>query len=256
MKSRVCAKDVNNNEIKKLSGGPVHPDVTALLAVQAEDDILDAIVAQLEAVEPRLTALDTARDRASKLIKDLNSQIEQDEQKRTELVERLGEHKQRQERNVAQLDVVKRMREATAAVTQVEMGRKILLELENSVRDITSRLAEARKNLEVRQAELARLDQDQEAERQAIQKEQQALKASLDAARATRDEKASKVPPQLRARYDRIRARRRSTSLFSLHSGACGSCDTSIPVQRRYAMISSGNIEVCEGCGVLIYAME
>jgi predicted nucleic acid-binding Zn-ribbon protein len=234
----------------------VHPDVTALLAVQAEDDVVDGIVAQLEAVAPRLAALDTARATAVRTIEELRVQIEQDEKKRAELTERLSDHKQRQERNVAQLDVVKRMREATAAVSQVEMGRKILLELENGVRELTARLGEARKALETRQSDLERLDAEQAESRETIHREQSTLQASLAAARAARNAKAEQVSTPLRAKYDRIRARRRSTSLFALESGACGSCDTSIPVQRRNAMTSSGAIDVCEACGVLIYAKE
>lgn len=234
----------------------MHPDVAALLAVQAEDDIVDGIVVQLEAIAPRLVALDTARAQTVKAIEELRLQIDQDEKKRAELAERLNDHKQRQERNVAQLDVVKRMREATAAVSQVEMGRKILLELENNVRELVSRLAETRKALEMRQAELERLDSEQAGARETINAEQSALQASLAKARAARNAKAEKVSATLRAKYDRIRARRRSTSLFSLESGACGSCDTSLPVQRRNAMTSTGEIDVCEACGVLIYAKE
>lgn len=234
----------------------MHPDVAALLAVQAEDDIVDGIVAQLDAIAPRLVALDTARATTVRTIEELRLQIDQDEKKRAELAERLSDHKQRQERNVAQLDVVKRMREATAAVSQVEMGRKILLELENNVRELVTRLADARKALEMRQSELERLDAEQQATRDAINAEQTALQASLAGARAARDAKAEKVSAQNRKMYERIRARRRSTSLFALESGACGSCDTSIPVQRRNAMSSSGAIDVCEACGVLIYAKE
>lgn len=234
----------------------MHPDVAALLAVQAEDDIVDGIVAQLDAIAPRLVALDTARATTVRTIEELRLQIDQDEKKRAELAERLSDHKQRQERNVAQLDVVKRMREATAAVSQVEMGRKILLELENNVRELVTRLAEARKALETRQSDLERLDAEQQGTRDAINAEQTALQASLAGARAARDAKAAQVSAPLRAKYDRIRARRRSTSLFSLEAGACGSCDTSLPVQRRNALTSTGAIDVCEACGVLIYAKE
>lgn len=234
----------------------MHPDVTALLAVQAEDDIVDGIVAQLDAIAPRLAALDTARATTVRTIEELRVQIDQDEKKRAELAERLSDHKQRQERNVAQLDVVKRMREATAAVSQVEMGRKILLELENNVRELVTRLADARKTLELRESELQRLDAEQQGARDAINAEQTALQESLAGARAARDAKAEKVSALNRKMYERIRTRRRSTSLFALESGACGSCDTSIPVQRRNAMSSSGAIDVCEACGVLIYAKE
>lgn len=234
----------------------MHPDVEALIALQAEDDIVEGIMAQLDAISPRLAALDATRARTLKSITELRGTIEADERKRAELSERLAEHKQRHERNVAQLDVVKRMREATAAVAQVEMGRKVLLELEGSFRDVGNRVNEARRVLADREADLATLDQEQVNARDALRAEREGLTVTLVAAQKDRDAKAARLNPPLRAKYDRIRQRRRAQSLFPLEAGACSACDTAIPVHRRQAMTSSGSVEVCEACGVLIYAKE
>lgn len=234
----------------------MHPDVQALIALQAEDDIVEGIMAQLDAITPRLNALDAARARVVKSVNELRGTIEADERKRTDLTQRLADHKARHEKNVAQLDVVKRMREATAAVSQVEMGRKVLVELETSLRDVSNRVTEARKVLKDREVELELLDGEQEAARAAIQGEREALTRTLVAAQQQRDGKAGGLNATLRAKYDRIRQRRRSQSLFALESGACGSCDTAIPVHRRQAMTTSGSVEVCEACGVLIYARD
>lgn len=234
----------------------MHPDVQALIALQAEDDIVEGIMAQLDAITPRLNALDAARARVVKSVNELRGTIEADERKRTDLTQRLADHKARHEKNVAHLDVVKRMREATAAVSQVEMGRKVLVELETSLRDVSNRVTEARKVLKDREAELELLDGEQEAARAAIQGEREALTRTLVAAQQQRDGKAGGLNATLRAKYDRIRQRRRSQSLFALESGACGSCDTAIPVHRRQAMTTSGSVEVCEACGVLIYARD
>jgi predicted nucleic acid-binding Zn-ribbon protein len=53
-------------------------------------------------------------------------------------------------------------------------------------------------------------------------------------------------------KYDRIRGKR-TQALYPLRGGSCGNCDTSIPLQRRNMMAGSGDIEVCEACGVLLY---
>lgn len=234
----------------------MHPDVTALIALQAEDDIVESIMTQLDAVAPRLAALDAARARLVRGIKELKATIDTDERARVDIGQRLSEHKARHEKNVSQLDMVKRMREATAAVAQVEMGRRVLLELEGSLRDVTNRLSEARKVLGDRETELQLLDEEQVAARQAIQGEQTALRTTLGAAQKKREGKAQGLNASLRTKYDRVRQRRRAQSLFELVSGACGSCDTAIPVHRRQAMTLSGAVEVCEACGVLIYAKE
>jgi predicted nucleic acid-binding Zn-ribbon protein len=54
-------------------------------------------------------------------------------------------------------------------------------------------------------------------------------------------------------KYDRIRGKRQR-ALYALRGGSCGNCDTAVPLQRRNMMAGSGQIEVCEACGVLLYA--
>ncbi|MBL8958229.1 MAG: hypothetical protein JNJ98_00130 [Gemmatimonadetes bacterium] len=233
-----------------------NPDVQALIDLQAEDDIVEGIMAQLDAIAPRLATLDSVRAAAIKAIHQLRAAVEADDRKRVELGQRLAEHKERHDKNVAQLDLVKRMREATAAVAQVEMGKKVLLELEQSHRDVVNRATEGRKVLADKEAALEQLDGQQAAARATITAEQAALGETLEAARAKRNARAEGVTNGLRLKYDRIRQRRRSQSLFAIESGACGACDTAIPVQRRQAMTNSGAVEVCEACGVLIYARE
>ena len=81
-----------------------------------------------------------------------------------------------------------------------------------------------------------------------------AVRADLAAAYAVREGIAADVNATLRQKYERIRSRRRSQAIFALHGSACSCCDTAVPVQRRKMMATTGAIEVCEACGVLLYA--
>jgi predicted nucleic acid-binding Zn-ribbon protein len=234
----------------------VHADVVALLALQKEDDLLDAIRRKIDSMAPRLAALDQVRDRAATAMRQLQGAVEADEKKQRDLSQRLTDHKVRHERNVAQLDQVKRMREATAAMAQVEMGRKVLLELENELRDVSSRVTNGRKALNEQQASFAELEAEQAAAREALRQERERLDGDLQAAGVIREQAATLVTMTLRYKYDRIRARRRNQSIFVLSAGACGNCDTAVPVQRRKVMVQTGVIELCEACGVLVYAGE
>lgn len=234
----------------------MHVDVVALLALQKEDDALDAIRARGRDVAPRLAALDVVRDRAAAAMQQLQSAIEADERKHRDLTARFADHKVRHERNVAQLDVVKRMREATAAMAQVEMGRRILVELETEVRDLAGRVAGGHKALREQEAAFERLGAEQAAARAALEGERGALEGELRAAGEIRSRAAEAVERALRSRYDRIRARRNAACVFVLSGGACGNCDTAVPVQRRSVMMQTGVVESCEACGVLVYAGE
>lgn len=226
----------------------------AVLALQAQDDVVDALRDRLDALAPRLAELDTVRQRAIRTLEETRAGSEADERRQRELESRLSEHRQRHEKNVAHLDSVKRMREATAAMMQVEAGRKLLLEEENELRSLVNRVADAHTSLKKQEADLAALDQSQAEARAAIDGERGSIQEELTAATKVRDSLAAAVEVATLHKYDRIRSRRRAQAIFVLEDGACTCCDTAVPVQRRSMMATTGAIEVCEACGVLLYA--
>ena len=226
----------------------------ALLALQAQDDVVDALRTRLDALEPRLAELDQVRQRAIKSLDETRAGVEADERRQRELEGRITDHRQRHEKNVAHLDAVKRMREATAAMLQVEAGRKLLLEEENELRALTGRVADGHASLNRQEAALKELDASQADARAEIEAERAELGGEYAAASGARTSLAADVESAILQKYDRIRNRRRSQALFALDGGACSCCDTAVPVQRRSMMASTGIIEVCEACGVLLYA--
>ena len=234
----------------------MHAELEALLQLQKEDDVVDGITAQLAEIAPRLVALDAARAKAARQVEVTQGQLAEAERKQREMATLVAEHRQRVERNQHQLDLVKNMREATAATQQVEVGKRMLSEGEQALRDAEEVAGGIRNALEVHKSVLADFDATQEEKRRAIRSEQDALDAQLAAARGTRDAVATKVPNGMRTTYEKIRSRRKAQVVFAVASGACSSCDTAIPVQRRTQMLSKGTLELCEGCGMLLYASE
>jgi predicted nucleic acid-binding Zn-ribbon protein len=146
------------------------------------------------------------------------------------------------------------MREATAAMLQVESGRKMLMEEENELRDLVGRVAEGHASLKRQETSLQELDASQADARAEIEAERAELGGEFAAASGLRNKLAADVEATLLQKYDRIRTRRRAQALYALDSRACSCCDTAIPVQRRSMMATTGVIEVCEACGVLLYA--
>ena len=227
----------------------------SLLALQAQDDVVDGLRSRLDALAPRLAELDHVRQRALRSVEETRAGVDADERRQRELEGRVSDHRQRHDRNVAHLDAVKRMREATAAMMQVEAGRKLLMEEEGELRSLAGRVADGHASIKRQEAGLAELDHSQAAARAEIQEQREALETELATAEKGRKTLASAVEATLLLKYDRIRNRRRSQALFALDGGACGCCDTAVPVQRRSMMASTGVIEVCEACGVLLYAV-
>jgi hypothetical protein len=100
---------------------------------------------------------------------------------------------------------------------------------------------------------LADVEREQKEARPEIETKRAELQARLDDAKRDRNGRAGSVPRPTLGKYDRIRGRR-GQALYPLRGGSCGNCDTAVPLQRRNLMQASGDIEVCEACGVLLYA--
>ena len=228
-------------------------EVEALLALQEDDLKIREIEAQIRELDPKLAEFDKRRDPVLATLAKAEIAVAAEEKKRGELQARLAQHKQMQERNLHQLDDVKRMREATAATAQVESTRRLMAEDESEIAILGRRITEMNAAVASSRDALAALEEAQRAARPEIETKRASLQSQLEAAKRDRDGRAGSVARPMLGKYDRIRGKR-TQALYPLQGGSCGNCDTAVPLQRRNIMASSGQIEVCEACGVLLYA--
>jgi predicted nucleic acid-binding Zn-ribbon protein len=227
-------------------------EVEALLALQVDDLKIREIESQIRALDPQLAEFDRRRDQVLAALAKAEIALAVEEKKRGELQARLAQHKQMQERNLHQLDDVKRMREATAATAQVESTRRLMAEDESEIAILGRRITEMSGAVASSKQALADLEEQQKAARPEIEAKRAGLQSELESAQKDRNGRASSVSRPMLGKYDRIRGKR-TQALYPLRGGSCGNCDTSIPLQRRNMMAGSGDIEVCEACGVLLY---
>lgn len=230
----------------------MHPNIDELLALQADDNRISGIEQKLAALAPRLRELDRVRQQAADAVQRAGAGIESEQQRQRDIQARVELHKKQQERNLAQLDSIKKMKEATAAMSQVETTRRLVAEDESELAAMGRRMETMRADVERTRAALTAAEEQQASAREEIAAEQGTLESELKEARAEREAKAAKVDRPLLHKYDRIRSRREN-ALYPLRGQSCGNCDTAVPMQRRNVMAASGTIEVCEGCGVLLY---
>ena len=228
-------------------------DLEALLALQADDVVIHGLDARLESLEPRIRELDLRRARLTDALARSASAVADEEKKQAWVRDKIAEHKALIERNASQLDAVTNMKMATAATAQMDQAKAIVVAEEGDLVVINRKLDELRAVLDTQQRELATLAAAQEAVRGEVAAERAEIDSALAVARASRARAAEAVPASLRSKYDRIRVRRQPEAVFAMNGYSCGACDTAIPMQRRHSMSTTGAIDVCEGCGVLMY---
>jgi len=234
----------------------VHPDVTALLAVQDDDLKIHELETRLAELRPRLDAMARERDKALAGLQEARHIAASEERRRHEVAARVAQHRALQEKNQAALNNVTSMREATAATAQLETAKRMIDEDERELSQIGQRAADANRLVDERQRVASELETAQVKARDSLAADQSDIEAKLTDARKDREAKAARVPRSLLSRYDRIRSRRRVHAVFPLRNNSCGQCDTMLPLQRRSQMLNTGATEVCEGCGVMLYASE
>lgn len=228
-------------------------DISALLALQSDDLAIHEIETKLAALEPRIAELDARRRRLVDSVERQQAAVTAEEKKQAFLRDKIAEHRGLIERNQAQLDAVKTMRQATAAAAQMEQAKRIVAGEESDLLALNRRLEEMRGALNAAKTDLQALETEQSTARNEVAEQRGALERDLVAATTKRAETAIAVPAALRSRYDRIRSKKRVHVVVALNSLSCGACDTAIPMQRRHAMLATGSIELCEVCGVLMY---
>ena len=234
----------------------MHPDVQSLLAVQHDDLEIYALESRLAALAPRLAALESERARAAQELERARKAVEIEEARHREVQRRVETHRQLVERSQRQYESVTSPREATAAMTQLEQTKRMADDSERDASQILGRIGEMRHHVATLETALADVEHRQAETRAGLDAERAEIEAQIAQARVKRDRTAQAVPTSMLAKYDKVRSRRRAETLFPLRGPSCSACDTAIPTQRRAVMAASGTIEMCEGCGALLYAGE
>jgi predicted nucleic acid-binding Zn-ribbon protein len=234
----------------------VHPDVAALLAVQEDDVTIHDLETRLAELRPRLEQMAKERDKALAALQQAKQMADGEERRRAEVAARVSQHKAMHDKNSSALNNITSMREATAATAQLEQTKRMIDEDERELTAIGQRLQEANRMSSDREQHVAQLEQMQSEARASLSDDQAKIESELGTIRGIRDGKLKSVPRSLLSTYERIRSRKRVHAVFPLRGNSCGNCDTNLPMQRRSGMTGSGKTEICEGCGVMLYATD
>jgi predicted nucleic acid-binding Zn-ribbon protein len=232
----------------------VNPDIERLLTLQRDDAELDGLQRRLHDLDAGVRALEREREEAAASLERARTDLAAEEKRQRELQSKFSEHKQLQEKNLAQLDAVKKAREATAAMSQIDITRRALMQDESDLQAADQRTRTMRDQVVARELVLMEVDERIRDTRATTAGERESIEREIATARSKRESSARDVSPRLLTAYDRLRKRGRGAALAEIRGASCAACNTMIPMQRRNQIMSGAIIEACEGCGVLLYA--
>jgi uncharacterized protein len=222
-----------------------------------------------------LQEMDAGIANVHKELRSLESELEELDLKRVELERREREASARLEAH----DAAVRAAERTVSAGRATLKRlqQRALEIHNMREHAASRLEveAARQNLDQAETNMLLAMQEQERaraelnaaatevtgsravggeRRREIEARHAELSERLAIERDRRENKALRLDDSVRTLYDRVRGGRTSRALAPVLDGVCGSCFTSIPLQRQAEIRAGRALFVCEACGVILHA--
>jgi uncharacterized protein len=234
----------------------MNPALERLSALQGRDSELQRLAERLRALPARLA-------RTQEKLKAALAAVEA----HRERVRQLGLARREGEREVEGL--LAQERKFQAQTMQVKTNEELwalqreIAQVHAKRSDLETGVLQRMEEEEAGRGEIARLERvvaDAQAQlaqdESAVAAERATLEAEQAQLAARRAALAEEVPPELRARYERVRAGRGDPAVVALVRSACGGCWTAQPPQRVQEAKQGELIVVCEFCGRLIVGVE
>jgi uncharacterized protein len=234
----------------------MHADLVKLLELQHKDSMVEEVHQKMEALKAEFAGLDQVLQGAREGLEGARRAVAEGIRKRNELEAHVDSYRLLQERRTLRLEHVRNPKEAATLMAELELARSVMAKEETE----WVRSAEAVGALELKVTEeenkVQAVAAGQEPERSALDARRAQLESELEEAQRQREESAARIERTLRTRYDRLRRSRSAEVVVPLLGGTCGSCHTSIPLNRRSQIRSGTIIDTCEGCGAILYPPE
>ncbi len=232
----------------------MHPDLVKLLELQDKDralleadKALDAILAEVEALDQQLADGEQAVAQGTRAIADATRRRQEQEAK-------IENYRKLEERGKARLDQIRTQKESQAVMAELDLARSILAKEEAEWLKQADQIAALEAAAKEAEGRLAEMREAQQAQRGEIDLRRADADAARTRALEAREEAATEVNKSLRSRYERLRTVKSVHVVVALSGASCGACFTQVPLNRRSQIRAGTLIDACESCGVILYA--
>jgi predicted nucleic acid-binding Zn-ribbon protein len=234
----------------------MHADLVKLLDLQAKDALLAEADQRLVALVEETSALDQVLQRARDSLQVARRALADGQRRRDELEAKIESYRTLQERRSQRLEHVRNPKEASTLMAELDLARSVMAKEEGEWVRSADAVVQLELKVQGEELNLKAVQTAQAPERAKVAERQATLQAERDTAMREREATAALIDKPLRTRYDRLRRTRTADVVVPLVGGACGSCHTSIPLNRRSQIRAGVVLDGCEACGAILYPSE
>lgn len=228
--------------------------VEALLSLQEID-------AGIEARQRRLEELTRETDREEEALEELESRsaaarkvVEEAEAELRRIERSVQAGRATLKRLESRAQEVQNMKQHLAVRAEADAARRNLREAEEDALDVMQEVEDGKAALASVERELAELRERHDARVREARAERESLEDEIAIQRDRRKNRETRLGGAALRLYRKVRSGRTRQALAPLTGdGVCGNCYTAIPLQRQADIRSGRTLEVCEGCGVILY---
>ena len=234
----------------------MHADLVKLLDLQAKDSAVAEVERRLDALRAETSVLDQGLERAREVLEAARRAAADAARRRDELEAKIESYRVLQDRRQQRLEHVRNPKEASTLMAELDLARSVVAKEESDWVRSADSVTQAQFKAAEEERNVAVVGEGQVPERDRLAARRAELEAELAAAQQEREGSAAQLERSLRVKYDRLRKARSGNVIVPLLGGSCGSCHTSIPLNRRSQIRAGTLLDTCEVCGAILYPPE
>lgn len=245
-----CLETTEEGERMESSG-----TVEALLNLQEIDAAIDERTRRLEDLSRVIAREEEELDALEGKAAAARKRVEEAETELRKLQRSVQAGRATLKRLEARGQEVQNMKQHLAVRAEADAARRNLRMAEDDALDAMQEIEDGKAALREIERELAERRREHEERVSGASEERAALQEEITLHRDRKRNRETRLGGAALRLYRKVRGSRARTVLAPLTpDGVCGNCYTMIPLQRQADIRSGRDLEVCEGCGVILYA--
>jgi len=228
----------------------------ALVALQQKDKHLDAIQHEIDAVPPRIAALQADLEGEKKHMNDAKAKIMELEKKKKSKELDVAAQIEAARKHAGQLNDLKSNDAYKAMQVEIEKEKAVADAIETEILQIMEELDGAKAEEKAATAEFKKTEEFSKKDLEKLEAEMSHAKGRFETAKAERDATAAAVAPSEMKVYNHIRSRGKPDAVVPIVGGHCGSCQITLTPGLTLEVAKLKTLVTCESCQRILYKPE
>ncbi|MFI5345430.1 MAG: zinc ribbon domain-containing protein [Elusimicrobiota bacterium] len=228
----------------------------ALVALQDKDKVLDAIQKEIDAVPPRIAAVQADLANEKKRMDAAKAKtLELEKKKKTKELD-VAAKEEAARKHTAQLNDLKSNEAYKTMQAEIVAERASAGDIETEILQIMEDIDKSKSEEKVLAAELKKIEDFSKSDLAKLEAELSHAKGRHATAKTERDAAAEPVPADLMKVFNHLRSRGKPDAVVPVVDGHCGSCQITLSPAMLMEVAKLKNLAVCESCQRILYKPE